>query len=34
MSEKEAIQRRLADLERMRKLIEAFLKRPPNATVH
>jgi hypothetical protein len=35
MTERETIEQRLADLERMRRLIEQFLKRlPPKPTHH
>jgi hypothetical protein len=34
MTEQEKIRQRLADLERMLKLLEAFFKRPPTQTLH
>jgi hypothetical protein len=34
MTEEQKIRQRLADLERMLKLLETFFKRPPNQTVH
>jgi hypothetical protein len=34
MTEEQAIRQRLADLERMLKLLETFFKRPPTKTLH